>query len=84
MQGPAAPEAIETLGDLRVRVRELEATIAVMPLNVLRVAETRMRRDAVTLTESCPRCSPRRSSVLGYAGGHEKDRIVTQARALGF
>jgi hypothetical protein len=84
MQEPVASEAIETLDDLRVRAQELEATIASMRPIVLRVAEARMCRDNVTMTESCPHCSLQRSSALGYAGAHEKDCIVTRARALGF
>jgi hypothetical protein len=51
---------------------------------VLRVAEARMCRDAITMVESCPHCSLKRSATLGYSGVHDENCVVSQARRLGF
>lgn len=81
---PDIPDTKVSLDALHRQVRELEATIAAMRPIVLRVAEARMCRDMVSMIESCPHCSLQRSRQLGYAGAHEQDCIVTQARALGY
>lgn len=74
----------ETLDTLRFRVRQLETEIAAMRPIVLRVAEARMCRDAVTMIESCPHCSLKRGGEYGYSAKHDEDCIVSQARRLGF
>lgn len=84
MEELSAPDSSETLESLRLRMGELEATIAAMRSIVMRVAEARMCRDMVSMTESCPHCSLRRSAMDGYSGAHEPDCIVTQARKLGY
>lgn len=84
---PAATGATETaqsVEELRQRIQRLEAQIAAMQPIVLRVAEARMCRDAVTMMESCPHCSLKRGGEYGYAGKHDEKCIVTQARNLGF
>lgn len=74
----------ETQDALRLRVHELEAAIAAMRPIVLRVAEARMCRDAVTMIESCPHCALKRGGAYGYGGHHDDDCVVSQARRLGF
>ncbi len=76
--------ATETAEALHLRVQQLEAEIAAMRPIVLRVAEARMYRDAVTMIESCPHCSLKRGGVYGYSGKHDEDCVVSQARRLGF
>lgn len=80
----AATGATESVEELRQRIQGLEARIAAMQPIVLRVAEARMCRDAVTMMESCPHCSLKRGGEYGYAGKHDEKCIVTQARNLGF
>lgn len=69
---------------LHLRVQQLEAEIAAMRPIVLRVAEARMCRDAVTMLESCPHCSLKRGGEYGYGGKHDEGCVVSQARRLGF
>ena len=69
---------------LHLRVQQLEAEIAAMRPIVLRVAEARMCRDAVTMLESCPHCSLKRGGEYGYSGKHDEGCVVSQARRLGF
>jgi hypothetical protein len=76
--------AEERVEALRARVNQLEEERTTMRAIVLRVAEARMCRDAVTMLESCPHCSLKRGGEFGYAGKHDETCIVTQARALGF
>lgn len=76
--------ATETAEALQLRVQQLEAEIAAMRPIVLRVAEARMYRDAVTMLESCPHCSLKRGGAYGYSGKHDEDCVVSQARRLGF
>lgn len=76
--------ATETAEALQLRVQQLEAEIAAMRPIVLRVAEARMYRDAVTMLESCPHCSLKRGGAYGYSGKHDEDCVVSQARKLGF
>lgn len=76
--------ATETAEALRLLVQQLEAEIAAMRPIVLRVAEARMYRDAVTMLESCPHCSLKRGGAYGYSGKHDEDCVVSQARRLGF
>ena len=80
----AVLETTESAESLRQRIDSLEARIALMQPIVLRVAEARMCRDAVTMIESCPPCSLKRGAEYGYAGKHDEKCIVTQARNLGF
>lgn len=80
----ATETATETTDALRLRVQQLEAEIAAMRPIVLRVAEARMYRDAVTMLESCPHCSLKRGGTYGYSGKHDEDCVVSQARRLGF
>lgn len=80
----ATETATETTDALRLRVQQLEAEIAAMRPIVLRVAEARMYRDAVTMLESCPHCSLKRGGAYGYSGKHDEDCVVSQARRLGF
>ena len=80
----AVLETTESAESLRQRIDSLEARIALMQPIVLRVAEARMCRDAVTMIESCPHCSLKRGGEYGYAGKHDEKYIVTQARNLGF
>ena len=77
-------EIIESVEELRQRIRNLDASIASMRAIVLRVAEARMCRDANTMIESCPHCSLKRGGEYGYAGKHDAACIVAQARNLGF
>lgn len=77
-------EVAETVESLQIRLRELEAENEAMRLIVLRVAEARMCRDAVTMVESCPHCSLKRGGKYGYAGKHDETCVVSQARRLGF
>ena len=80
----AASNAPESVESLRQRIDSLEARIALMQPIVVRVAEARMCRDAVTMIESCPHCSLKRGGEYGYTGKHDEKCIVTQARNLGF
>jgi hypothetical protein len=80
----SAPVDEMTIDELRLLVQRLETENAAMRLIVLRVAEARMCRDAVTMVESCPHCSLRRSTTLGYSGVHDETCVVAQARRLGF
>ena len=73
-----------TLDEVRLLVQRLEAENAAMRPIVLRVAEARMCRDVITMVESCPHCSLRRSATLGYGGAHDESCVVSQARRLGF
>lgn len=77
-------EVAETVESLQIRLRELEAENEAMRPIVLRVAEARMCRDAVTMVESCPHCSLKRGGKYGYAGKHDETCVVSQARRLGF
>ena len=77
-------EVAETIESLQIRLRELEAENKAMRPIVLRVAEARMCRDAVTMVESCPHCSLKRGGEYGYAGKHDETCVVSQARRLGF
>ena len=78
------PIASDTLDAVRARVQQLEAEVAAMRPIVLRIAEARMCRDAVTMVESCPHCSLKRGGAYGYAGKHDENCVVSQARRLGF
>ena len=80
----AVLETTESVEELRQRIDSLEARIALMQPIVVRVAEARMCRDAVSMMESCPHCSLKRGGEYGYAGKHDEKCIVTQARNLGF
>jgi hypothetical protein len=73
-----------TVDELRLFAQRLEAENAAMRPIVLRVAEARICRDAVTMIESCPHCSLRRGATLGYGGVHDENCVVSQARRLGF
>lgn len=75
------PDALEVL---RQQIARLEAENAAMRPIVLRMAEARMSRDAVTMIESCPQCSLKRGGAYGYAGKHDEMCPVSKARALGF
>lgn len=77
-------ESVDTVDSLRLRVQHLEAEAETMRAIVLRVAEARMCRDAVTMIESCPHCSLKRGGEYGYGGKHDETCMVSQARALGF
>ena len=74
----------DTTDTLRLRIQELEATIAAMRPIVLRMAEARMCRDSVTMIESCLQCSLKRGGEYGYSGKHDPTCMVTLARQLGF
>jgi hypothetical protein len=78
------PDTTASLDALRLQVRQLEATIAAMRPIVLRMAEARMCRDAVTMVESCLQCSLKRGVGFGYSGVHDENCMVSQARRLGF
>lgn len=89
MQSGTAPNvatdpAEMTIEELRLRVGQLEAENAALRPIVLRMAEARMCRDAVTMIESCLQCSLKRGGAYGYSGIHDEDCPVAQARALGF
>ena len=73
-----------TVEELRLLARRLETENAAMRPIVLRMAEARMCRDAVTMVESCPQCSLKRGVTFGYSGVHEENCVVSQARRLGF
>lgn len=73
-----------TVEELRLRVGQLETENAALRPIVLRMAEARMCRDAVTMIESCLQCSLKRGGAYGYSGAHDADCPVAQARALGF
>lgn len=73
-----------TIDELRLLAHRLETENAAMRPIVLRVAEARMCRDAITMVESCPHCSLMRSATLGYSGVHDENCVVSQARRLGF
>ena len=75
---------VDTVASLRLRVQQLEAEHATMRAIVLRMAEARMCRDAVTMIESCPYCSLKRGGEYGYSGKHDETCMVSQARRLGF
>ncbi|MGH2517882.1 MAG: hypothetical protein ACRDHP_19725 [Ktedonobacterales bacterium] len=77
-------DVAESVESLQLRLRELEAQNAAMRPIVLRVAEARMCRDAVTMVESCPHCSLKRGGEYGYAAKHDETCVVSQARRLGF
>lgn len=88
MQSETAPsvttdQAEMTIEELRLRVRQLETENAAMRPIVLRMAEARVCRDAVTMIESCPHCSLKRGGAFGYSGVHDADCMVSRARALG-
>ena len=68
---------------IRLFVRRLETEYAARRPIALRVAETRMCRDAITMVESCPHCLLRRSATLDYSGAHDETCVVPQARRLG-
>lgn len=74
----------DTLEALQARIERLEAENAAMRPIVLRMAEARMCRDAVTMIESCPHCSLKRGGPYGYTGHHDDSCVVSRARALGF
>lgn len=73
-----------TIEELRLLAQRLEAEIAEMRPIVLRMAEARMCRDAVTMIESCLHCSLKRGGTFGYGGVHDETCVVSQARRLGF
>ena len=73
-----------TIDDLRALVRSLESENLAMRPIVLRMAEARMCRDAVTMVESCLQCSLKRGGAFGYSGEHDENCMVSQARRLGF
>ncbi len=77
-------DTVDTVAALRLRVQQLEAAHATMRAIVLRMAEARMCRDAVTMIESCPYCSLKRGGEYGYSGKHDETCMVSQARRLGF
>jgi hypothetical protein len=79
-----APVDEMTIDGLRQLVQRLETENAALRPIVLLVAEARMCRDAMTMVESCPHCSLRRSATLGYSGVHDENCVVSQARRLGF
>jgi hypothetical protein len=70
--------------ELRLLARRLQTENAAMRPIVLRMAEARMCRDAVSMIESCPHCSLKRGGTFGYSGLHDDDCVVSQARRLGF
>lgn len=80
----ATDTAEMTIEELRQRVKLLETENAALRPIVLRMAEARMCRDAVTMMESCLQCSLKRGGAYGYGGVHDEDCPVAQARALGF
>jgi hypothetical protein len=65
-------------------VERLTAENAAMRPIVLRMAESRMCRDMVTMIESCPHCSLKHGGEYGYSGTHDETCVVSQARRLGF
>ena len=77
-------EVAESVESLQIRLRELQAENLAMRPIVVRMAEARMCRDAVTMVESCPHCSLKRGGEYGYAGKHDETCMVSQARRLGF
>jgi len=77
-------DTLDTVQTLRERVLRLEADNTAMRAIVLRMAEARMCRDAVTMIESCPHCSLKRGGEYGYIGNHDENCVVSQARRLGF
>lgn len=77
-------ENVETMNTLRARVQRLEADNAAMRAIVVRMAEARMCRDAVTMIESWPHCALKRGGEYGYSGKHDENCVVSQARRLGF
>lgn len=79
--GPIEEMAI---GELRLLAQRLEAENAAMRPIVLRMAEARMCRDAVTMVESCLQCSLKRGKGFGYSDVHDENCMVSQARRLGF
>lgn len=82
MTGELAHEM--TIEELRLLAGRLQAENAAMRPIVLRMAEARMCRDAVTMVESCLHCSLKRGGTFGYSGVHDNDCMVSQARRLGF
>ncbi len=80
----ATDTAEMTIEELRLRVEQLATENAALRPIVLRMAEARMCRDAVTMIESCLQCSLKRGGTFGYSGVHDEDCPVAQARALGF
>lgn len=84
MEDVETTETAESVAELYQRIESLEAKIAAMRPILLRVAEARMCRDAVSMIESCPHCSLKRGGEYGYAGIHDEKCIVTHARNLGF
>ena len=83
-QGVTVSTEEMTLDELRLHVQRLEIENAAMRPIVLRMAEARMCRDAVTMVESCLQCSLKRGGSFGYSGVHDDDCMVSQARRLGF
>ena len=83
-QDETLPMEEMSIEDLRAVVERLQSDNAAMRPIVLRMAEARMCRDAVTMIESCPHCSLRRGGVFGYSGVHDERCVVSQARRLGF
>jgi hypothetical protein len=79
--GPIEEMAID---ELRLLAQRLETENAAMRPIVLRMAEARMCRDAVTMVESCLQCSLKRGVGFGYSGVHDENCMVSQARRLGF
>ena len=73
-----------TMEALQRRLLQLEAENAAMRPIVLRMAEGRICRDAVTMIEACPHCSLRRGGEYGYSGKHDAQCVVSLARALGY
>lgn len=73
-----------SIEELRLLAQRLENENAAMRPIVLRMAEARMCRDAVTMIESCPHCSLKRGGAFGYSGLHDENCVVSQARRLGF
>lgn len=82
MTGERASEM--TIEELRLLAGRLQAENEAMRPIVLRMAEARMCRDAVTMVESCLHCSLKRGGTFGYSGVHDDDCMVSQARRLGF
>ena len=84
MDHPTSAGLAFTVEALHLRVQQLEAENAAMRPIVLRMAEGRICRDAVTMIESCPHCSLQRGGDFGYSGKHDAQCVVTLARALGY
>lgn len=77
-------EELETVDAMRFRVPALEAEREAMRAFAPRIAEARIDRDMLTMTESCPYCSLQRPGEYGYSGAHDEHCVVDPAPRLGF